>query len=112
MTPVPRPNVPGAQRSAHARPPSRRRGGPLTAEAAPRPGGQQALLAEARSRPGTPVPGKVQEGAKAPSWFPPPAERTQIIFRRGVYVTKNTPQAASVENGRPVGAAIFRVRSA
>ena len=33
-----------------------------------------------RSEASAPVPGKVQEGAGAPSWFPPPAERIGIIF--------------------------------
>ena len=50
---------------------------------------------------------------RAPSWFPALAlERNWIIFCRGVYVAKNTSQAASVKNGRPIGAAILRVRSA
>ena len=45
--------------------------------------------------------------------FPAPApERMGIIFRRGAYVAKNTSQAASVENGRPVGAAILCAQSA
>ena len=58
------------------------------------------------------VPGKLQEGTGVPSWFPPSAERSWIIFRRGVYVAKNTSQAASVENGRPNGAAILCAQSA
>ena len=58
--------------------------------------------------PRPPVPGKVQEGAEAPSWFPPPpaAERSQIIFRRGMYVTKNPSHAATCKTeAAPSGAA-------
>ena len=57
------------------------------------------------------VPGKLQEGTGVPSWFPPSAERSWIIFRRGVYVAKNTSQSASVKPVRPNGADRFRVRS-
>ena len=88
--------TPGAQRSAR----------PLSGNAAPRRAGQQAPPTAAGSRPGTPVPrptvpGKVQEGAGAPSWFPPPlaVERSRIIFRHGVYVTKNPSHGATCETG-------------
>ena len=53
----------------------------------------------ARSAAPAPVLGKVQEGAEAPSWFPPPAERIGIIFRHGVYVTKNPSHEATCEKG-------------
>ena len=57
---------------------------------------------------GSSCPTGESPGRDAPSWFPALApERIEIIFRRGVYVAKNTSQAASVENGRPNGAAIF-----
>ena len=88
--------------------------GPSAAEAAWRSGG---WLGPARRRgSGTPdrraLRGKVA-GRDAPSWFPTLApERIEIIFRRGVYVAKNTSQAASVENGRPNGAAILCAQSA
>ena len=63
-------------------------------------------------RPSSSVLGKFQEGAGAPSWFPAlAAERIGIIFRRGVYVAKNTSQSASVKPVRPNGADRFRVRS-
>ena len=52
-------------------------------------------------RPSSQRPRKSQEGAEAPSWFPPPAERTQIIFRRGVYVTKNPSHEATCGRGPP-----------
>ena len=58
-------------------------------------------------------PREIPRRGRAPSWFPAlAAERSWIIFRRGVYVVKNTSQAASVKNGRPIGAAILRARSA
>ena len=98
------------QRSARARPSSRRRSGPLAAEAAPRPGGQQALPIEAGSRPGTPVPvprGKVQEGG-TPSWFPPPvaAERTGSFFaaactRRKIPLTQRRVKPRQPPRGLP-----------
>ena len=56
----------------------------------------------ARSEAPAPVPGKVQEGAEAPSWFPPPAERIGIIFRHGMYVTKNTSHEATCGRGPPL----------
>ena len=79
--------------------------GTIAAEAAPRPGGPQTLPIEARTRPGTPVlrpsvPGKVQEGAKAPSWFPPPAERIESIFPGGMYGGKNTSHEAKCRRHR------------
>ena len=62
---------------------------------------------------GSSCPTGESPGRGAPSWFPALApERIEIIFRRGVYVAKNTSQAASVENGRPNGAAIFCAQSA
>ena len=45
------------------------------------------------------VPGKLQKGTGVPSWFPPSAERSWIIFRRGVYVAKNTSHEATCEPG-------------
>ena len=56
----------------------------------------------ARSAAPAPVLGKVQEGAEAPSWFPPPAERIGIIFRHGMYVTKNTSHEATCGRGPPL----------
>ena len=114
MRPSPRPRRAAKRPRPSPRPPSRRRSGPSAGKAAPRRAGQQALLKEVRSRPGTPVlrplahskasapvPGKVQEGAGAPSWFPPPlaVERSRIIFRHGVYVTKNPSHGATCETG-------------
>ena len=62
---------------------------------------------------GSSCPTGESPGRDAPSWFPALAlERIEIIFRRGVYVAKNTSQAASVENGRPNGAAILCAQSA
>ena len=57
----------------------------------------------ARSAAPAPVLGKVQKGAEAPSWFPPPmaAERIGIIFRHGVYVTKNPSHEATCGRGPP-----------
>ena len=57
----------------------------------------------ARSEAPAPVLGKVQKGAEAPSWFPPPmaAERIGIIFRHGVYVTKNPSHEATCGRGPP-----------
>ena len=51
--------------------------------------------------PFSPSPGKVQEGAEAPSWFPPPmaAERSRIIFPGGVYGGKNPSHGATCEKG-------------
>ena len=99
--------ISGAQRSVRARPsssvpppqrPSRRQ----CRSAASRPAGtsNRGRQPTGDSRPN--VPGKVQKGAGAPSWFPARApEKIRIIFRRGVYAVKNTSQAASVENDRP-----------
>ena len=51
---------------------------------------------------------KSRKGPKAPSWFPPPAERSRIIFRRGVYVTKNPSHEATCKKGpTPVGSDPF-----
>ena len=75
-------------------------------------------MAEAREETGerhagSSCPTGESPGRDAPSWFPALApERIEIIFRRGVYVAKNTSQAASVENGRPNGAAILCAQSA
>ena len=75
-------------------------------------------MAEAREETGerhagSSCPTGESPGRDAPSWFPALApERIEIIFRRGVYVAKNTSQAASVENGRPIGAAILCAQSA
>ena len=123
MRPSPRPRRAAKRPRPSPRPPSRRRSGPSAGKAAPRRAGQQALPKEAGSRPGTPVLrprraaqrrapvlGKVQEGAGAPSWFPPPmaAERSRIIFRRGVYVTKNPSHEATCKKGpTPVGSDPF-----
>ena len=51
---------------------------------------------------------KSRKGPKAPSWFPPPAERIRIIFRRGVYVTKNPSHEVTCKKGpTPVGSDPF-----
>ena len=79
--------VPGAQRSARTRPSS-----PARSEA-PAPVPRPAAAA-------APPPAKSLCGEpKAPSWFPPPAERTQIIFPGGTHGGKNPSHGATCEEG-------------
>ena len=69
-------------------------------------GGPQGTGAARRGR--RALRGKVQEGV-SPSWFPAlAAERSWIIFCRGVYVAKNPSHGATCEKGpAPVGAGPF-----
>ena len=85
-SPVPPPQRPPRRRSRSA---ARRIAGTLSRSRQP----------TGDPRPPSNVPGKVQEGAKASSWFPPPAERTQIIFPGGTHGGKNPSHGATCETG-------------
>ena len=116
MRPSPRPRRTAKRPRPSPRPPSRRRSGPSAGNAAPRRVGQQALPKEAGSRPGTPVLRSLARGAasrarpgKSPGRGRSPflvsaavgGGKKRIIFRRGMYVTKNSSHGAECHRHPP-----------